>query len=208
MSCNKEKDILGNWKLANGQGTLNIEKLGETYKCTWSIEEEDHHHEYLGIGIFVNNKLFVSRYSKKVPMAGVGMYKPIGDFRSNSALWASTQNFDTLGSGIAIRQETNEGFEGDYKVRYFIKEYESPIFDLKIIKKKQNDNLYDLTWSIHNKVQLHGVGIIHNEQMFLAYGGIDFQYEVVILSNVNENELNSKGALITNSSINDEIYIR
>jgi hypothetical protein len=71
----------------------------------------------------IDDKLLVSRYLKQVPIAGVGVYKQIGDLRSNSALWASTQNFDTLGSGVALRNETSESFEGNYKVRYFIKEY-------------------------------------------------------------------------------------
>jgi hypothetical protein len=208
MDSDKEKCILGNWKFNDGEGTLSIEKIVETYKCIWKIQKENTCYEYLGIGIFVDNKLFVSRYLKKIPIAGIGMYKQIGDLRSNSALWASTQNFDTLGSGIALRKETSESFEGNYKVRYFIKEYESPTFDLKIIKKEQSDNLYDLTWAVNNEVQLHGIGIVDNGQMFLAYGGIDFEYELVVLSNVNENELNSKCVLITNCSINEEMYMR
>ncbi|NOV61107.1 hypothetical protein [Clostridium beijerinckii] len=71
----------------------------------------------------IDDKLLVSRYLKQVPIAGVGVYKQIGDLRSNSALWASTQNFDTLGSGVALRNETSESFEGNYKVRYFILNY-------------------------------------------------------------------------------------
>lgn len=208
MDSYKDKCILGNWNFNDGKGTLSIEKIGETYKCIWKIQRENTHYEYLGIGIFIDNKLFVSRYLKQVPVAGIGMYKQIGDLRSNSALWASTQNFDTLGSGIALRKETSERFEGDYKVRYFIKEYESPIFELQIIKKEQSDNLYDLTWAVNSEVQLHGIGIVDNGQMFLAYGGINFEYEVVVLSNINQNELNSKCASITNCSINEEIYIR
>jgi len=115
-----------------------IEKIGETYKCIWKIDREKTQDEYLGIGMFVDGKLFVSRYLNQVPVAGIGMYKPIGDLRSNSVLWASTQNFDILGSGIALREETNESFEGNYKVRYFIKGYESPVYDLNILKKEQS----------------------------------------------------------------------
>jgi hypothetical protein len=118
MDSDKEKCILGNWKFNDGEGTLSIEKIVETYKCIWKIQKENTCYAYLGIGIFVDNKLFVSRYLKKIPIAGIGMYKQIGDLRSNSALWASTQNFDTLGSGIALRKETSESFEGNYKVRY------------------------------------------------------------------------------------------
>lgn len=208
MNCYEEKYILGNWKFNDGKDILSIEKIGETYKCIWKIDKENTCYEYLGIGMFVDNKLFVSRYLKQVPMAGIGMYKQIGDLRSNSALWASTQNFDTLGSGIALRKETSESFEGNYKVRYFIKEYESPVFDLKIVKKEQNDNLYDLNWAVNNKVQLHGIGTIDNEQMFLAYGGVDFEYELVVLSSGNQSTLNGKCASVRNCSINEEMYIR
>ncbi|MDR3594503.1 hypothetical protein [Clostridium sp.] len=208
MNCYEEKCILGNWKFNDGKGTLSIEKIGEAYKCAWKIDKENTCYEYLGIGMFVDDKLLVSRYQKKVPMAGIGVYKQIGDLRSNSALWASTQNFDTLGSGIALRNETSESFEGNYRVRYFIKEYESPVFDLKIIKKEQSDNLYDLNWSVNNEVQLHGIGTIHNRQMFLAYGGVNFEYEVVVLSIHNQGTLNGKCASIRNCSINEEIYIR
>jgi len=130
--------------------------------------------------------------SYQVPIAGVGMYNPIGDLRSHSALWASTQNFDILGSGIALRDETSENFEGNYKVRYFIKGYKSPVYDLKILKKEQSDNLYKLNWAVNDDVKLHGIGTINNGQMFLAYGGIDFEYEMVILSISNQSILNSK----------------
>jgi len=207
MNFDEEKCIAGNWKFNDGKGILSIEKIGETYKCIWKIDKENTCYEYLGIGIFVENKLVVSRYLKQVPVAGIGMYKQLGDLRSNSALWASTQNFDTLGSGIALRKETSESFEGDYKVRYFIKEYEAPVFDLKIIKKEQSDNLYDLNWSINNEVQLHGIGTIDNGQMFLAYGGVDFEYEVVVLSCENKNVLNGKCASVSNCNINEEMYI-
>lgn len=208
MNCYVEKDFLGNWKFNDGKSTLSIEKIGETYKCIWKIDKKNTCYEYFGIGMFVDHKLFVSRYLKQVPVAGIGMYKQIGDFRSNSALWASTQNFDTLGSGIALRKDTSECFEGDYKVRYFIKEYESPVYDLKIIKKEQSDNLYDLNWAVNNEVQLHGIGTIDNGQMFLAYGGIDFEYEVVVLSSGNKSTLNGKCSSISNCSINQEIYSR
>ena len=208
MNCYKEKCILGEWKSNDGKGNLNIEKIGETYKCTWRRDKENSSYEYSGIGILIDDKLLVSRCLKQVPMAGVGVYKQIGDLRSNSALWASTQNFDTLGSGIALRNETSESFEGNYKVRYFIKEYESPVFDLKIIRRDQSDDLYDLSWSVNNQVQLHGIGTTNDRQMFLAYGGINFEYEVVILNIDNQGKLSGKCASVRNSSVNEEIYIR
>jgi DNA polymerase sigma len=44
--------------------------------------------------------------------------------------------------------------------------------------------------------------------MFLAYGGVNFEYEVVVLSIHNQDTLNGKCASIRNCSINEEIYIR
>lgn len=208
MNSYEENRILGNWKFDNGKSILSIEKIGETYKCIWKIDKDNTCYEYLGIGMFVGNKLFVSRYLKQVPMAGIGMYKQIGDLRSNSALWASTQILGTLGSGIALRKETKESFEGDYKVRYFAKEYESPVFDLKIMKKEQNYDLYNLSWAINGEAKLHGIGTIDDEQMFLAYGGMDFDYEIVVLSNGDQNTLCGKSASISTCNINEEIYTR
>lgn len=89
-----------------------------------------------------------------------------------------------------------------------LKEYESPVFDLKIIRKDQSDDLYDLSWSVNNQVQLHGIGTTHDRQMLLAYGGINFEYEVVILNIDNQGKLSGKCASVRNSSVNEEIYIR
>lgn len=207
MHCYEDKCFLGEWNLDHEKGTLSVEKTGETYKCVWKINKKNTHCEYLGIGMLVDSKLYVARSLNQVP-GGIGMYKPIGDLRSNSALWASTQNFNTLGSGIALREDTSESFEGNYKVRYFINGYECPVYDLKIIKRKQSDNLYDLNWAEGDVVKLHGIGMTYNGQMVLAWGGIDFEYEVVILSISDEGTLNGKCALLSSSNITEEIYTK
>jgi hypothetical protein len=199
--------FLGDWKLNEEQGTLNIEKTGETYKCIWKINKENNQHEYLGIGMFVDNQLLISRFSNKVPGGGIGLYKPIGDLRSNSALWASTKSLNVLGSGIALREDASEKFEGSYKVRYFLKGNEISNFNLNI-RKKESCDLYSLTWAIEDNVILHGIGLINNKQIVLAWGGIDFEYELVILSIGNKNTLNGKCALLNNSSITEEIYTK
>lgn len=207
MSCYEDINFLGNWNLSGEQGTLCIEKTGEIYKCIWKINKEDTQHEYLGVGMLVEKQLLISRFSNKVPMGGIGLYKKIGDLRSNSALWASTKSFDLLGSGIALREDSSEKFEGDYKVRYFVRGIDANTFDLNIAKK-EHDELYSLTWSIEDKTVLHGIGIINNGEMVLAWGGIDFEYEVVILNISNENMLEGKCALLSNSSITKEIYTK
>lgn len=207
MSCYEDVCFLGEWKLGEEQGTLNIEKAGETYKCIWKINKENTQHEYSGIGMFVDNQLLISRFSNKVPGGGIGLYRPIGDLRSNSVLWASTKSFNVLGSGIALREDSSEKFEGSYKVRYFVKATETSNFNLNIIKKENND-LYLLTWSIGDNVILHGIGLINNTQMVLAWGGIDFEYEVVILNISSENRLKGRCALLNNDSITEEIYAK
>jgi len=207
MSCYEDVCFLGEWKLNEEQGTLNIEKTGETYKCIWKINKKNTQHQYLGIGMLVDNQLLISRFSNKVPGGGIGLYKPIGDLRSNSALWASTKSFNVLGSGIALREDSSEKFEGSYKVRYFVKGTETSNFNLNIIKKEDNDP-YSLTWAIGDNVILHGIGLINNRQMVLAWGGIDFEYEVVILSISNDNTLNGKCALLNNNNITEEIYTK
>lgn len=204
MSSYENTYFLGNWELYDNQGTLSIEKIGETYKCAWKTNRDNTENEYLGIGILVDNKLFISRFLKEVPKGGIGIYNPIGDLRSNSALWASTQNFDTLGSGIALRGEASEDFEGNYKVRYFIKGNESPVYDLNIVKSYKSD-VYSLKWSVNEELKLHGVGIADNEQMVLAWGGVEFEYEVVILKIEIDGKLNAKCALLK-GSITEENY--
>ncbi|GEP65066.1 hypothetical protein CBE01nite_28340 [Clostridium beijerinckii] len=44
--------------------------------------------------------------------------------------------------------------------------------------------------------------------MLLAYGEINFEYEVVILNIDNQGKLSGKCASVRNSSVNEEIYIR
>ena len=156
--------------------------------------------------MLVGNQLFVSRFLKQASKGGIGIYRAIGDLRSNSALWASTQNFDTLGSGIAYREDTSKNFEGNYKVRYFIKGKESPVYDLNILKNNKSD-IYSLNWSINEELKLHGVGITDNRQMILAWGEVEFEYEVVILKIEDKGKLNAKCVLI-NSGISEENYTK
>lgn len=210
MNYYEHTSFLGNWEFKDKQATLSIEKTGETYKCVWKVNIEDTQKEYLGIGMFVDGKLLVSRFLISTPGGGIGLYKPIGDLRSNAALWASTQNFNTLGSGITLREDTSESFEGDYKVRYFIKGNEAPVYDLKIVKKEHKD-LYALNWAVNDEVKLHGIGMINNGQMVLAWGGINLDYELVILSIDNMNGktvLNGKCALLSSGNITEEAFTK
>jgi len=214
MSYDEGTAFLGNWEFKKGceskelyQGNLKIEKSGETYKCIWKADGGNTQKEYLGIGILVDNQLFVARFPIQTPGGGIGLYRPIGDLRSNSALWASTKDFNVLSSGIALREDSSESFDGSYKVRYFVKGTEINNFNLNITKKEHNE-LYSLTWAIEDKVVLHGIGMINNGEMALAWGGIEFECEVIILSMENENALRGKCALLSNNSITEEIYTK
>ena len=205
---------MGRWrgkKKDGAQGTLSIEKTGATYKCVWKIEEKNTKHECLGIGMMINNQLIISRASVQTPIGGIGIYRPIGDLRSNSSLWASFQKFDTLGSGIAVRKYSSENFDGNYKVRYFLNGTETAggIFNLKIVKRK--NDLYSLTWDKEGNVIYHGIGMINNGEMALAWGDINIDHELIILDIVNENEkviLKAKCALLSKGIVTEEFYIK
>jgi hypothetical protein len=208
--------FIGTWSLIEENeesATVTIEKTNETYKCTWSIPN-DSSTKFIGLGMLVDNQLLVSRIKQKsnidgLPSGGIGVYKPIGDKRSNCALWANMQNFDTLGSGIALRQETNDSFEGDYTVRYFQKMHESPVFNLKIIGHDTKE-FYRLTWAIGEKLALHGVGAIINGNMALAWGQLDIDWELVILNfRHNDNScIHSSRVSLKDAVIREEILVR
>lgn len=69
---------------------LSIEKTGEIYKCIWKISENKINNEYLGIGILIDDKLHISKLPINIAGGGICLYRHIGDLRSISALWASS----------------------------------------------------------------------------------------------------------------------
>ncbi len=178
----------GKWEIINPprstQGSLSIEKTQETFKCVWSLDVAPKQ-DYFGIGMLVGRKLYVSRFIQQdtgnclMPLGGVCTYKPIGDQRSLAVLWAGTDNFYSLGSGIAIRRERSESFEGSYEVRYFLRENEDR-FELKI-KHAKSKNLYSLNWARKEQPLLHGIGMIMDGQMVIAWGELTVKWEVMIL---------------------------
>ncbi|MEG2892331.1 MAG: hypothetical protein RR840_03110 [Clostridium sp.] len=196
------RDFIGRWKSRDTQDIINISKTDDTYSVRWGLENDDTY-SYQGIGIYVEGNLVVAKAPLKAIKYGIGIYKPIGDRKSNSALWASTQNKGILGSGIAIREDVSNNYEGHYKVRYFINGIESPLYDLDIVSSTKNT--YNLTWSIEGITKLHGTGIIDNSKMILAWGEIGFTYDVNIIS-INEfNRLNITYTRV-NGCINNEEY--
>lgn len=200
------KSFLGKWRLCDNKSILAIDEIGETYKCTWRISSDGYENEYLGIGMLINNKIFVSKFSKNVPKGGIGIYNPINNFRYISSSWASTQNFGVLGSGFACKQDMNKEFKGDYKIKYFIKENQSQIYDLNI-RKSVNDKAYFLKWSIDEEEKLHGLGIVDNGTMILSWGEIEFKYELVILNIEKDCKLRAKYILLENNIL-EETYIK
>lgn len=41
------------------------------------------------------------------------------------------------------------------------------------------DKIYSLIWVIEDNIKLHGVGMVNNEQMVLAWAGIDINYIII-----------------------------
>ncbi len=199
----------------SSSGSLLIERTKETYKCVWSSSCKEHSEDYIGIGILVDHKLYVSRFIQRdihksvMPMGGIGVYKPIGDKRSFAALWAETDNFCSLGSGIVIRKESSEGFEGFFEVRYFLRENEDR-FELKIEQAKSK-SLYSLKWARKEQTLLHGIGMIVDGQMVFAWGELATEWEVVVLSVEKQEDsclLNSKRVAQESNLVCEEVFRR
>lgn len=212
------RSVEGKWCMHTGGGTstgsLSIEKTGETYKCVWSLDVVPPQ-DYIGICMLVGRKLFVSRFKQRgadnnlMPLGGVCTYKPIGDQRSLAALWAGTDNFYSLGSGIAIRRERSESFEGSYEVRYFLGENEDR-FEL-IIKQAKRKSLYSLNWAKKEQTLLHGIGMIVDGQMVTAWGELTVKWEVVILELEDKGGfslLNSKRVAQESNLVCEEVFER
>ncbi len=218
MNYVDEIDFSGKWNMisptGSTPGSLSIERTNETYKCVWSLDVAPMQ-DYIGIGMLVGRKLYVSRFKQRdtsnclMPLGGVCTYKPIGDQRSLAALWAGTDNFYSLGSGIAIGRERSEGFEGSYEVRYFLRENEDR-FELKIEHTKSK-SLYSLRWARKEQPFLHGIGMIVDGQMVIAWGELTVKWEVMILEFKNKEDfslLNSKRVAQESNVVCEEVFER
>ena len=217
MDSVTDKSYVGNWKMMKSQaciGSLKIEKTGETYKCSWVVFN-DPLVQHAGVGMVVDERLLVFRFEKEknnnvLPKGGVGVYRPIGDKRSYSALWTSTQSLNDLGSGIAWSNNISESFEGEYRVRYFLKGHEIPVFNLKI-NKRESTELYDLSWSIEEELINHGIGTVLNNHMALAYGELSIDCEIAILSIIKQDDkyiLQCRHLLQSSNTVHEEILKR
>lgn len=216
MSLGNKLSFQGHWTIIESSyfsGSLNIKKTGETYKCIWKLDNEESN-TYIGIGMLFGEKLIVSRFTKfndaeELPRAGVGVYISIGDNRSSSALWASTTDFNVLGAGIALRKETSKGFKGNYKVRYFLGETESPVFDVSIDSREGSD-IFSLSWSLEGKQVHHGAGLTLEDQLIFAWGDLSVDCELIVLSMKNEDGklfLTSSQLAIQDNFVNKEVLV-
>jgi hypothetical protein len=212
MISNKYSYV-GTWIIPNesriqsrSSGLLNIKQTGETLQCSWEIVRDGNQHEYMGIGMIVENKLFVSRFSSQAEGGGIGLYRPIGDFRSNSALWASSKRPELLGSGIAIREATSSEIDGSYRVRYFLPGMESPVYTV-IISKRDYSNLYLLSWLLQDKPHLHGVGMVYDDQLVFAWGDLGIDYDLVIYA-IEDELLKGNCVLEKSQFISKEQFVR
>lgn len=171
-----DADYRGEWKSTmdvQPERILRFERTGETWGCEWRSTGGS---ILSGIGMTVNGNIAAAMFDGRAGIGGIGMYRPIGDHRSVSAFWSSTQYPDTLGAGIAMRKENDsDGFPGIYTVRYFHKGKEANQFDLHI---EQSGECFGLRWEKAGVSHLHGVGIIVNGDMILAWGSTDMNFHV------------------------------
>jgi hypothetical protein len=213
------RSLEGKWRMHTGGGTspgsLSIEKTGETYKCVWRSDKE-YPEYYFGLGIAAGHKLYVSRFKQRdthsnvMPPGGVAVYKPIGDRRSLAALWAETDNFCALGSGIAIRKESGESFAGNYEIRYFEHGLEVARFNLTIAKRS-NEKCYRLNWDREEKQIFHGIGMVVDRQMVVAWGELATDWEAAVLNVKNQGKgclLKSRRVSQKNNVICEETFAR
>ena len=117
---------------------------------------------------------------------GVGIYTPIGDGYSYSALWCSNKlPGGTLGSGIAIKNKKGKDFEGNYDVLYFVEQVTNDRpFNVEIVKEKDG---YKLTWFQNGKKLCHGMGYKVNESLCFAWGDNDAKFSCKIEDFLNDN---------------------
>jgi len=158
-------DFCGNWK--NNGKILSIQKNEKTLSC--SLPRKN-------IGIIFNNDLVVSEFDDTAHSAGIGVYSPIGDGRSNFALWSSLGTKGQLGSGIALKCDESPGFAGEYNVRYFVGNHESASFLVKIVRAA-NEGIHKLSWFIDSNIVLHGIGFLINDSLAFAWGSTDRKFD-------------------------------
>ena len=163
-------DFCGNW--SDGQSIYSIENIKDTYTCSFSEKN---------IGIIVDNYLLVSQFSSCAIKGGVGVYAPIGDRKSYYALWASLGSRNELGSGIIIKRDKSNIFPGEYNVRYFIREHETPVYKVDI-DYTANINIYTGTWSIDGDIIHHGIFLAFDGKYAVAYCDPDDTVDIRILS--------------------------
>jgi len=159
-----DMDFCGSWE-SNGK-VFSIQKDKNIYICSFPRKN---------IGIIFNNDLMVAEYDETAQSAGIGVYSPIGDGSSLYALWSSTGIRGQLGTGIALKCSESLGYDGEYKVQYFIGNREGSSFLVRIKRKK--DNIYKLAWLSDNKEVLHGIGFLIENSLAFAWGSLDCRFD-------------------------------
>ena len=156
-----ESNFCGSWVCGNEK--LVVQKNGKTFSC--SLPRKN-------IGIVFDKALVVSEFDNETPSAGVGVYSPIGDGYSISALWSSKETAGRVGSGFALKHDGVPEFIGEYSVKYFEETRESGAFIVKI-DATANKNIYKLSWFLEDKNVLHGIGMIVNKSLAFSWGHTD-----------------------------------
>lgn len=159
-------DFCGGWK-SNGKVFL-IQKNEKTFTCSLPGKN---------IGLIFNNDLVVSEFEDTAQRAGIGIYSPIGDGGSIYALWSSVSINGQLGSGIGLKCDESPGLEGEYNVRYFVRNQERGLFFAEI-ERTGNESIYKLSWYVDNKKVLHGIGFLIKGSLAIAWGDINHKFDI------------------------------
>ena len=119
------------------------------------------------IALFAASSVPANAQSEEPKVVNIGfvLYTKSRTLGTLTARWNYANRY--FGPGL-VTGGPDEGFAGNYHVRYF---YENGKFsDEYDMKVKQNGNFFDVTWLVNGVVKARGVGMLVEEGTALAVG--------------------------------------
>ena len=119
------------------------------------------------IALFAASSVPANAQSEEPKVVNIGfvLYTKSRTPGTLTARWNYANRY--FGPGL-VTGGPDEGFAGNYHVRYF---YENGKFsDEYDMKVKQNGNFFDVTWLVNGVVKARGVGMLVEEGTALAVG--------------------------------------
>lgn len=165
-----ESKFIGKW--TGNDKSIEITNSNKTFECSLARAN---------IGIVFKNSLIISEFDDDVQAGGVGVYSPVGDGSSYFALWSNTRIAGLLGSGIALKSDKSGDFAGEYSVKYFIGKNEVNSYVVNI-ECAENKEIYKLAWLQEGHKILHGIGIMIEDSLAIAWGSVNCQFDLDIFS--------------------------